>query len=291
VNKMKCPKCGFFGPDYLDACKKCGKDLRAEKEKLGLFSYRVQGSRFREGLKIESSPAQDILPEPEAKEETVTKPETTIPQMASLSGKSKKEKEKSLDFPPPEGSSAGIMEEDFQFNLEKEDSFISPSIRESLDNVDLAEDLSSSKGAQDDFEFPDFKKSEVPPDVELTEKDNLSSLSIPESELESIELSPEKDTDDLSEEETLIDSEAMLSKEDIDLELSEESLQGKKQKEESGTQMLSPEEIESILKSETSEAGKSKKGITSDKSKTELLDEDELSKILANLDTDSSKSE
>jgi hypothetical protein len=33
---MKCPKCGYFGPDSLNTCKKCGKELFAEKAKLGL---------------------------------------------------------------------------------------------------------------------------------------------------------------------------------------------------------------------------------------------------------------
>ena len=35
---MKCPKCGYFGPDSLNTCKKCGKELFTEKAKLGLNS-------------------------------------------------------------------------------------------------------------------------------------------------------------------------------------------------------------------------------------------------------------
>lgn len=44
--EMKCPKCGFFVSDRLDACKKCGRDLTAEKVKLGLGFLSLGVSRF-----------------------------------------------------------------------------------------------------------------------------------------------------------------------------------------------------------------------------------------------------
>jgi len=35
---MKCPKCGFVSFDYLDKCKKCGRDLRTHKQKIGVVA-------------------------------------------------------------------------------------------------------------------------------------------------------------------------------------------------------------------------------------------------------------
>ena len=48
---MKCPKCGYFSPDYLDNCKKCGKDLLPEKSKLGLTSPKISN---RSNLNLKS---------------------------------------------------------------------------------------------------------------------------------------------------------------------------------------------------------------------------------------------
>lgn len=35
---MKCPKCSYTSFDYLDECKKCGKDLTEHKEKYNIRS-------------------------------------------------------------------------------------------------------------------------------------------------------------------------------------------------------------------------------------------------------------
>lgn len=35
---MRCPKCGFVSFDFLDACKKCGADLRAVKQGRGVWA-------------------------------------------------------------------------------------------------------------------------------------------------------------------------------------------------------------------------------------------------------------
>ena len=36
---MRCPQCGFHSFDYLDNCKKCGIDLTACKQRLGLSGH------------------------------------------------------------------------------------------------------------------------------------------------------------------------------------------------------------------------------------------------------------
>src|SRR5262245_46142308 len=33
---MKCPKCSYVSHDYLDACRKCGRDLITFKQEIGL---------------------------------------------------------------------------------------------------------------------------------------------------------------------------------------------------------------------------------------------------------------
>ncbi len=37
---MKCPKCGYISFDYNSACPKCNKDITAERQKMGLPSYK-----------------------------------------------------------------------------------------------------------------------------------------------------------------------------------------------------------------------------------------------------------
>ena len=41
---MKCPKCGYTSFDYLDECKKCGKDLAEHKEKYNIRSLMFPGA-------------------------------------------------------------------------------------------------------------------------------------------------------------------------------------------------------------------------------------------------------
>jgi ribosomal protein S27AE len=40
---MKCPKCGYTSFDYLDECKKCGKDLAEHKDKYSIRSLMFPG--------------------------------------------------------------------------------------------------------------------------------------------------------------------------------------------------------------------------------------------------------
>ena len=41
---MKCPKCNYISFDYLDDCKKCGKDLTEHKEKHNIRSVLFAGA-------------------------------------------------------------------------------------------------------------------------------------------------------------------------------------------------------------------------------------------------------
>jgi len=57
---MKCPKCGYFGPDSLDTCKKCGKELFAEKAKFGLSSLKTRSFKPRPIPQKEPAPPRLI---------------------------------------------------------------------------------------------------------------------------------------------------------------------------------------------------------------------------------------
>ncbi|MBD1400534.1 RDD family protein [Pelovirga terrestris] len=52
---MKCPKCGYNSFDYLDSCKKCGKDLVEFKQRFGIKSVLFPGA----GAVVATDPAQD----------------------------------------------------------------------------------------------------------------------------------------------------------------------------------------------------------------------------------------
>jgi hypothetical protein len=39
---MRCPKCGYFGFDYLDTCRKCDRDLTEVRQELNLMDFRPE---------------------------------------------------------------------------------------------------------------------------------------------------------------------------------------------------------------------------------------------------------
>ncbi|MBW1679570.1 MAG: hypothetical protein JRJ08_05440, partial [Deltaproteobacteria bacterium] len=145
---MKCPKCGFFGPDHLDTCKKCGKDLSIEQGKLGLTSFRVRSFRSRQPQKKEPPPLPKIYDDEAgtgsqrqgSPDKIQTRTEATRPQMVSSPGEpATEEVKKDFDIPQQlvnlkpdqqEGPSIEAGEEDFQFKPEKEEAFTLASIGE-----------------------------------------------------------------------------------------------------------------------------------------------------------------
>lgn len=63
---MKCPKCGYNSFDYLDNCKKCGKDLLEFKQRYGLKSVLLPGAILAAG----SAEKQEVFSDTEAAELT-----------------------------------------------------------------------------------------------------------------------------------------------------------------------------------------------------------------------------
>src|SRR5262249_5183438 len=66
---MKCPKCNYVSHDYLDMCRKCGVDLVAFKQDMGLLV--LQPSVLDLGLVLGEAGADDLF---ESVEEDVTMP-------------------------------------------------------------------------------------------------------------------------------------------------------------------------------------------------------------------------
>ncbi|MFH0811362.1 MAG: hypothetical protein V2A69_00790 [Pseudomonadota bacterium] len=294
---MKCPKCGFFGPDSLSTCKKCGKDLAAEKAKLGLTSFRVQVGRPREVIQEESSPSANIFeesPPPLPKVRTLpdeikTIPPAPKPQVMPPPPKAP-EKKKSVTQPPPPSP------EDFSFDSVRSDYSLMSEKEESLPSVSPEETpaLKSTKKERsveslDDFEFPATLRTAPQKDVTSGEDDDFSTLAFSDGASEPFELpADEERTDSLPKTEFFPVEEPPKKRKGED----EEMLFGEVEpREEAKTALLTSKEIEDILKSEApplkAEEGETEK----ERGKTQLLDEDEISKLLESLDSDSLKSD
>ena len=299
---MKCPKCGFFGPDHLDACKKCGIDLSAERAKLGLTRLRRRSIRSPDATVDESPPAETLREEPPDPGLQTTRPEAATPPTISLSKEPPEVVQKDLELsqktvalqpeqlkePPGEAE-----EETFQFGADGDD-FHSAPLEQTMNIKDLQQDAGPGKDTSDDFEFPALGESKPPPDVFSGDSDDLSStLAMPDmSEPEPASMGPptaDDENEDFLGDETLVDAAISLGDEDVSLQTGEMLRQESRQQEDTGTVLLKPEEVEDILQSEIPPLDENLGGTAGDRSKTELLGEDERSKVLDDLDTDSSK--
>lgn len=254
---MKCPKCGFFGPDYSDTCKKCGKDLKEERGKLGLTSFRTQRQVQKKEPPIAPNFSDELIsapPRPKPPDEIKPRTEPIKPKIVPPPLELKTEKAKK-DFDlsqPPSG-----------FRLDEEEKPFMPSAEEeSFDLKSIGEDIGSSKDALDDFKFPDFTPTEPP----------ISAVPVSE-ELPLPGKPPE----------------VKSGEEEMSLSLDEFLAPETKKKEERGTELISPKELEDILQLEISRSEESQKKPIIEKSGTQLLDEDEISKLLENLKLDSSE--
>ena len=56
---MKCPKCNYVSHDYLDVCRKCGRDLAAFKQEIGLLVLQPGGLDL--GLVLGGAGADDFF--------------------------------------------------------------------------------------------------------------------------------------------------------------------------------------------------------------------------------------
>ncbi len=291
---MKCPKCGFFVPDRLDTCKKCGKDLAAEKSKLGLGFLSLETSRFEKqgGLSTFSSSAADDA------EPRQTRPEraaadslkaTSLPpteeiveeSLSDTFGENTQEleaQEEFFDFDFGEevealGDMSGDETGEYFFPEESEDG--QETLEFSVADEEGFDDVPGFSGMGEGQAF--FKETELPhEEVGETLDQNEGEFDFPD--LEAADWGSggsEGETDEENDFVEPIDSE--IDTEEILEGLDELGTEAEARKG-SGTVQLDPSEIEEIFQSEIPMGGEDERG--ADPRRTELIDEDELSQIL-----------
>lgn len=287
---MKCPKCGFFGPDHLDTCKKCGKDLTAEKARLGLNRPRTM--RVHDRQAPASSPSEDVSlagqdssSRSEPTQASAPRTERLVPPLVSPPA------------PAPEPSSAPkrapavSAAEESPISLDDTEDFGGSADEEPLE----APEKTSPRAVEthvDDFEFPDFTKTESISERTDLENQSFSGFSLTDSEKE--ETSRLSDTAEAGGFALSDIGGASISPPDSDLAFSETEQPPALEAADRGaakTRLLSAQEIENILHSELPPPPARPDPKITDKAKTQLLDEDQLSDILGELDNDPSRPE
>ena len=157
---MKCPKCGYFGSDYLDTCKKCGKDLLEEKAKLGLRSIKLRNPHPRPTPKKQPIPfilspeeLKSISPLQEKTAPLFTEPSPSLVVAPPSELKSKKQDFSTKPLDVKFDKQAKPFDEEFEQNFllktkqEAESPFAAPG--------EDTQDIAISQDALEDFEFPD----------------------------------------------------------------------------------------------------------------------------------------
>jgi hypothetical protein len=298
---MKCPKCGFFGPDHLDACKKCGIDLSGERAKLGLNRFKRRNTQSQDAAEKESLP-ETLREEPPEPSLQKTIPDAAIPPTIPLAKEPQEVVQKDLALPQktvalqPEQlqeASGEAEEETFQFGGDDDDLSGAP-LEKTMNIKDLQQSAGPGGDTSDDFEFPALGESKPPPDVFSGESDDLSTtLAMPEmSEPDSASAGlpvADEESEGFSDDKPMANAEISLGDEDVSLQTGEILRQESRQKEYTGTVLLRPEEVEDILQSEIPPLDEGIGEPAGDRTKTELLGEDELSKVLDDFDMDSTE--
>ena len=179
---MKCPKCGYFGPDSLNTCKKCGKELFAEKAKLGLSSSKIRS--FKPRPIPQRQPAPPSLT-PEVPFSAYPLQEKTSPLFTNappelLSVPSFVEpKIKKQDFPTEpyevkveeqEKKLGGELKTAFSFETKHGDPLPLATLGEDTRNIKM------SPNDVEDFEFPEDLTKTPPPLSALSSMKSYSSL-------------------------------------------------------------------------------------------------------------------
>ena len=261
---MKCPKCGYFGPDSLNSCKKCGKDLLAEKTKLGLSSSKTRIFKIRPIPQKEPAPP-GLIPEVPIsagpfQEKTSPLFTNELPELL-IAPQFVNPKNKEQDF------SIGPFEAKFEeqkkglggelktgFSFEKKHG-------ETLPAATLGEDtqeIKMSPNDVEDFEFPENLTKTPPP---------LSALS--------------------SNEELFLPGEP--GQEKIDLSMNGVSLHEKDGKKEGDKELFGSEEKEKILRMKNQLKDQSPGEAPPGRIKTEPLDDEEIAEILEDIDPEPSE--
>jgi len=257
---MKCPKCGYFGSDSLNTCKKCGKELFAEKAKLGLSSSKIRSFKPRPIPQRQPEPAPpSLIPKVPISayplQEKTSPLFTKEPPELLIAPFSVKPKIKKQDFPT----------EPFEVKFEEQEKRLDGELKTAFsfetkhgDPLPLAtlekdtQDIKMSPNDLEDFEFPEDLTKTPPP---------LSALS--------------------SNEELFLPDEQ--GQEKIDLSIADVSLHEKDGKKEGEQALLSSEEREKILRMKNPLPDQSPGEAPPGRIQTEPLDDEEIARILEDI--------
>ena len=201
---MRCPKCGYNSFDYLDSCKKCGKDLAEHKQKFGIVSVLFPG-HMSQVANTEVAEEENLVEEAVAAATTTVAP--TPPMEDSL-----EETVVAPAEPATEGAGEGDdfgfdfmgdseQEEDLSFDELFEEAPADEDVEESLPSPDSADEETSESLEVDEFDLPPADDNEFSFDddnVEFddedsgTEEDPKDPFDLPESSQD--EEAPEEQT-------------------------------------------------------------------------------------------------
>lgn len=255
---MKCPKCGYFGPDSLNTCKKCGKDLFAEKAKLGLSSSKTRSFKPRQIPQKEPAPPR-LIPEVPISADPLQEKNfplfTNEPPELLIVPPSVKPKIKQQDF----------STESFEMKFEEQEKGLGGELKKAFsfetkqgDTLPLAtlgedtRDIKMSPSDVEDFGFPEDLTKTPPP---------LTAL--------------------FSNEELFLPDEP--GQEKIDLSMNDVSLNEKDGKKEEDKELLSSEERGKILRMKNPLQDQSPGETPPGKIQTEPLDDEEIARILEDI--------
>ncbi len=105
---MKCPKCNYTSFDYLDSCKKCGKDLSEFREKHSirsvLFASTVAGASAATAVNAAGEDGFEF----DFNEDSAATGEAVLPVTESI---------------PEQDDPFGVGEETGDFNFDSDDTF------------------------------------------------------------------------------------------------------------------------------------------------------------------------
>ncbi|PLX97328.1 MAG: hypothetical protein C0622_13220 [Desulfuromonas sp.] len=148
---MKCPKCGYTSFDYLDTCKKCGKDLAEFKERFGirsiLFPNKPQGNEAPAVSEGVMEAAATVAAETAAEEVSVETPaaaDQNAPVVAPMAPQEAAGDDFGFDFMGEEGE-----EEDLSFD----ELFEEMPENEEERSAEPKSESSEIKPTADDFSF------------------------------------------------------------------------------------------------------------------------------------------
>lgn len=192
---MKCPKCRYVSFEYLDECKKCGRDLTAHKKEFNIYIPRAASLDILPYLKLTKA-GQPIVDQP--MEDAVTAPQTDELRESGIASPD----EIHLDTGEAdtvEISSEGIkIDGDGEIDLNLDDSSVAEVSSSSDSDIELESFLDmENEGVSTDESETDMSDDlssggEIGDDLELTvdlgnESDNAdeTASSVPDIELES----------------------------------------------------------------------------------------------------------